>query len=585
MKSSSERAGRGPEGAAEAIIKLDRELMKLLARRAGLLSRLREGKDQATGPAAIRAEKSVRVAWEAEAVNFSKDPLFSRQLFNLLQEIKVLRQEEAQNAPVFNLNPPHRPISGRLAGPTDVLQARMRLMLAACLGQELELKNVLLTVEMLEAVKICSRAGADCAHSGRGTGNVGVRAGKPLELGGRTFFVGDDFFVFCLIMFMALAKPGVLRFNGGSRLKFSDLRVLRGFLPVLGARFYHIVPRSLGLPAGLECSGEIPDKVTPPAELPFEAVCALLAVPVFWQRPFRADLALLPAKTRDAALTNARALYKETGAEFKITGSLCDCFPGALVLPRNPVLPLDSVLSAFILAFPAFAGGSITILGKWPAQTPEAAMAEGLLKFAGISLEYGENEITAQAVDNSTCLPLTLPDLKAEFGPLFLALCARYFISSVEQNFTNDSALFPRTEEEITLAGEFFSRLDLDFQSDFARQGGEGGTISGTGRFWELRKRDSPRRDKGDSVTRGLRRSAGSAAWTCPDAYWGMAFALAAFARPGLVLANPGAVTEKNPFFWDIYNSLPDPRIRVPAWEEPQEKSGGPNPRRRLKAD
>ncbi|MDR2743802.1 MAG: 5-enolpyruvylshikimate-3-phosphate synthase, partial [Desulfovibrio sp.] len=297
-----ERTGRRPEGVAETIIELDRELMKLLARRGVLLSRLREGKEQATGAAAIRAEKAVRIAWEAEAVNFSKDPLFSRQLFNLLQEIRVLRKEEAQNAPVFNLNPPRRPVSGRLDGPTDVLQARMRLILAACLGQELELKNVLLTSEMLDAVKICSRAGADCAHDGRGTGSVAVRAGKPLELGGKTFFVGDDFFVFCLIMFMALAKPGTLRFNGGSRLKFSDLSVLRGFLPQLGARFYHIVPRSHGLPAGLECSGEIPDMVRPPAEMPVEAVCALLAAPVFWQRPFQADLALLSEKTLDMAL-------------------------------------------------------------------------------------------------------------------------------------------------------------------------------------------------------------------------------------------------------------------------------------------
>ncbi|MDR3175880.1 MAG: hypothetical protein LBU06_05035 [Desulfovibrio sp.] len=584
-----ERGTRRPDGAAAAIIELDRELMKLLARRSVLLSRMREGKEQATGPAAIRAEKSVRIAWEAEAVNFSKDPLFSRQLFNLLQEIKVLRREEAQNAPVFNLNPPRRPISGTLAGPTDGFQARLRLILAACLGQDLELKNVLLTAELLEAVKICSRAGAACTYNGRGTGNVEVRAGKPLELGGRTFFVGDDFFVLCLIMFLALAKPGVLRFNGGSRLKFSDLRVLRGFLPLLGARFYHIVPHSLGLPAGLECSGEIPDEVTPPAELPVEAVCALLAAPVFWQRPFRADLALLPGKTRDAALANVLALYTETGAEFQIKGSLFDYSPGPLVLPRNPVLPLDPVLSAFILAFPAFAGGSITVLGKWPAQTPEAAMAEGLLKFAGLGLECEEGGIVAQAADNSTCLPLTLSDLNAEFGPLFLAICARRLILSDDPSFTKDAALFPRTEDATALAGDFFFRLGLDFQPGLAGKDGEKAekAVSETEetRFWELRKRITPDRKGGENLTRDSGRRAGSAAWTCPDACWGMAFALAAFTRPGLVLANPGAVTEKNPVFWSIYNSLPDPRIHVPAWEEPREKIGDPNPRRRFKAD
>jgi hypothetical protein len=213
-------------------------------------------------------------------------------------------------------------------------------------------------------------------------------------------------------------------------------------------------------------------------------------------------------------------------------------------------------------------------------------MAEGLLKFAGLCLECGKNEITAQAASSSTCLPLMLSDLKAELGPLFLALCVRTFVVSDEQNFMNNSALFPRTEDEIALAGEFFSRLGLNFRPGFARGGKEEtGAETRDVCFWELHRQDSPDHAVGEHLTRGHGRRARSVAWTCPDAYWGMAFALAAFARPGLILANPGAVTEKNPVFWEIYNSLPDPRIRVPAWEEPGEKSCVPNPRRRLKAD
>jgi 5-enolpyruvylshikimate-3-phosphate synthase len=49
-----------------------------------------------------------------------------------------------------------------------------------------------------------------------------------------------------------------------------------------------------------------------------------------------------------------------------------------------------------------------------------------------------------------------------------------------------------------------------------------------------------------------------SAAWTCPDAYWGMAYALAAFASPGMRLANPGTVSDVMPTFWKLYNSLPE---------------------------
>jgi hypothetical protein len=47
--------------------------------------------------------------------------------------------------------------------------------------------------------------------------------------------------------------------------------------------------------------------------------------------------------------------------------------------------------------------------------------------------------------------------------------------------------------------------------------------------------------------------------WTAPSPVWAMAYALAAFARPQLKLANPGIMTALYPRFWALYNALPEP--------------------------
>ena len=77
--SDEQQGDRRLQGAVHALIGLDKDLMKLLARRAVLVSRIRGGRDHAGTPDAIQAEKAVRTAWEAGALAFSKDPRFARQ--------------------------------------------------------------------------------------------------------------------------------------------------------------------------------------------------------------------------------------------------------------------------------------------------------------------------------------------------------------------------------------------------------------------------------------------------------------------------------------------------------------------------
>jgi 5-enolpyruvylshikimate-3-phosphate synthase len=523
--------------------------MKLLVRRATLVSRIREGRDQAVTPAAVRAEKEVRLAWEAGVVDFSRDPVFARQLFNLLQDIKVLSREQARNAGVFTLQPPRRPVSGVLHGPADIRAATMRILAASCLGSALRLEKLLPAPALLDAVKSCARAGiaATCDHTGDGFAAVRVEPGPALAPAGRTLFVGDDSLTAHIMIFTALKQSGTLRLNGGGRLKAADLSALRRVLPLFGARMAHVVPHSRGLPAVLECSGALPEQVDAPADLPLDALSALLFAPPFWNVPIKINLAAVPALTAAHALAEVRPLHETLGADAETSGPCVEYRPTPLSLPERVSVPLDPVLSAFLLALPFFAGGSVTLEGEWPEQMPPALEALRMLNHAGLELERDAVRIRARAAGSPpafrawsgglSCNPSRGP------APLFLVMCAA---GPGAVNADAEFALRLFEGEEQEQAREFLTHAGIIVDS---AGGNTAAHASG--------------RSCADNTP---------AAWTCPDAYRGMAYALAAFARPGLRLANPGTVSEVMPAFWKLYNSLPELKdplpVSVPAHKE-----------------
>ncbi|MDR0339822.1 MAG: 3-phosphoshikimate 1-carboxyvinyltransferase, partial [Desulfovibrio sp.] len=549
------RTGGQPQGAAAALIDLDRDLMKLLVRRSTLVSRMRGGKDNASTPAAIQAEKAVRVAGEAGALAFSRDPRFSRQLFALLQDIKVMGKAEAQKANSFRLTPSKAAVNAAITGPTSSRGAQMRLALAAALGRPLVLEGVTLSPALLDAARALAQAGAAITHesTGSGIGRVSLQAGGKFAFTNKTLYVGDDLFTLYLLAFMAVGKTGACRFNGGARLKAADLSPLRQALPLFGARLAHVIPRSQGAPANVESSGYIPPLVVVPADLPLEGICALLLAPLAWGAPLTLNLAALPAVIATAALSEVRPLHREVGAEVETQGPHLVFTPGPLQPPSRPLLPLEPALAAYLLALPAFSGGSFTLYGRWPSSMPEAQEAEQLLAFAGLSLSHGgradgEESVTSSRLSAALDAPLHGNDISSRLGPLLLALCAHKKATGAELP-PLDGLPFPQDDVEKALAGEFFARA---------------GFYSGAAGLEPAPAEDGE-----------------APAWTSPDPYWSMAYALAAFHRPGLRLANPGNIGEVLPFFWNVYNGLPEPSdpARQPP-EKTEETSDRPARRR-----
>lgn len=560
------REDRTPDSAARALIDLDRELMKLLVRRATLVSRVREGKDSPATPASAQAEKTVRIAWETAALSFSKDPRFSRQLFALLQDIRILSKSESEQSTGFSLAPQPGIISGTMTGPTSVRTAQMRLALAAGLGKSLCLHPLMISSALNDTCKVCEQAGATLSREddGPALSRLTINEGKPLAFAGKSLYCGDNVFTVYLFAFLALGQPGVCRLNGGPELNAADLTPLRHTLPLFGARLAHIVPHSQGLPASLECSGTIPPYVLVPADLPEEALSALLLAPLVWGTPVTLDLSALPATATTAALAEVRPLHRDSGAEVETHGPKISFIPSPVSPPAEPALPLDPALAAYFLCLPAFRGGSLEMRGIWPSRMPEAAEAEQLFAWAGLECTITENSVTtrkpseedlkAKPVLQSFSLPMQSGDISPALGPLFLVLAALCLKTKGTVPSLESLLSFPEEDTDKTLAAELFARLGIVLDNGLLTPAGA-----------DASRQESP-------------------SWTSPDAFWAMAYALGSFLRPGLNLANPGVIANRMPAFWGIYNSLPV--VKDAAGKKAKEEADDGKPaRRRIIAD
>lgn len=524
-----------PGGIVAELVQLDQDVMKLLVRRAKLVSKMRGGRKHAATPQAVKSEKEVRLAWEQNAIRFSRDARFTRQLFSLLQELEMSTRQESEERGTFNLAPARRPVAVDLPGPAAVRATRLWATLAAASGSALQLDQVLLGDALIEHVKALNQAGAHLSWTA--DSSLANAGGAPLVFADKVFYAGEDTLTFHLLAFMAAGHTGKVRFTGGSALKMADLTPLRRFLPLLGARLAHSVPKSTGLPAAIEASGAVPEQVTLPADLPLDALSALFCAAATWPRPVRFDLSGLPAATSAQALAEVLPLLRSCGMEAAVHGTELRLDPALRRVPEKPALPLDPAVSVYLLALPAFAGGNVTLRGLWDPHCPEAPEAATLLRSIGLTLELTPDAVRVALSEGSAqatafSRPLDCQDLPEHLRPLGLALAALAALRSL----TPVPAPLLGPDLDPAMAQDFLDQLGL---------------IMADG---QLQKSDPASQE--------------AVHWSCPGPYWGMAFALCAYVRPHLHLINPAAVTDVMPSFWALYNSLPTPSLRGKAKED-----------------
>ena len=246
---------------------LDRDLIKMIARRSRMLTRL-------PNAGTSDHERELRTSWEENAAAVSRDPKLIRQIFALLQEVEVAPADMEQPS-AFNLAPARKTLAVDLPAPASDRLPRVRMVLAASGAAECTLHGVPLNGPVMECLKGLNQVGARLRWEE--DGRILCQGGEPVSgysksILDKVVHVGDDPFNLYLMLFQMVTRPARLKIIGESGLKFVDLAPIRHFLPLLGARLTSVVPGQEGLPARLESSAMLPSEVAVPAELPADAL-------------------------------------------------------------------------------------------------------------------------------------------------------------------------------------------------------------------------------------------------------------------------------------------------------------------------
>ncbi|MFW6324005.1 MAG: hypothetical protein ACOC0U_02980 [Desulfovibrionales bacterium] len=503
---------------------LDRKLTELLVRRSELMARSAERRVSKNAKLVDpREEKALWKIWKEVRDARELDPRIWEQIFNLTNALSYSRAEKSRSMKDYTLFPRRTPFSLATAGPPSSFCARLHLCLAAVGERSLHLKGAVLNDPTIELIKLLNQAGASIEWNAEG--DINVSRDRALHFNRKSIFCGQNPLNFFFALSLAVHGLGTCRLTGGTRLKTLDLHPLRETLSTMGARVVHLDPHSSGLPVRIESTGRVPEEfefkaITPPEFVQaFIVVSAALGKRISVSWPDEMTCRALPGSVAQILADTTYAQIQPSGIEFPEKG---------LTLPEHPHIPLDPVLSAYLMALPLGAEGNVLLTGRWPARA-DAEEIQFILQQV-LELEIHKEEVrTGRKGD----YPATVSSRK--FSPLGFA--ALLLTSAQEYRWG-------LTDED-----------DIEFADDFLRSAG-----------FEYEWSQSALVITGRTVLEPPTVSA-------PTSEWGMAMALVAFRLQGLVLRNPGIVASLWPGFWKIYNSLHK--------QDSPEKKGNGNERKR----
>ncbi len=520
------------------LAELDERILALIGERSSILAReaawRRSKGKSATDPS---LEKHLWKAFEAQAKKAGLDRRMARQVFNLLNlcPAEEARPQAARTTP-YVLAPRRVPLDIDLPGPRSLALVRNWVALAAAANLPLRLAPVILNDPLVDLVKALNQAGA---HLSWAQNEIVNQPGQGVQVEGKVLFTGDDPANLYLLIALCLAQAGRVKLTGGGGLKLMDAGPLNQMLPNLGARLVPLNPHSHGLPARLECGGDMAGEVSLPQDAPPEFAAALILAG--WSYPQGLTLRFSPNTELTRHLRRAVWTLKAAGIQAELDETSCSVSSGVPRIPVEPDPPLDPVLTAYLLALPALADGRVELSGRFHPEDPVAAFVLERLDALGLDLDVREDSLAAKA--------LRLPDHDIRIGQvpellplaLVMALRAKRPVR----------ILLPGDEPLPAAAEEFLTRLGANFEA------GDGYVETSPSELsW-------------------------SGVWTCPDPYFALGLALASFLKPGLAMDNPGVLTALWPQFLGLYNALPTGRS---APRPDKEKTDDDKPtRRRIK--
>lgn len=539
---------KAPRLVTDEVREIDRNICNLLLKRHNLLDKIRKN-----GRLPAEDEKKLRESWQREVARISKDPELSVSFFSLMQNVSFMPRPDktgeniamqgARPRDAFNLAPPHLPLKLQMKAPLSSRLSRLWLYIASASGQAARLEPILTGNPLMNFIKTLEHLGVSL---NRTLENVAVLPGEPLSRPDTVIHADNSEFNFYLFLAHYLGKPSRVKFTASSPLSLTNLSNLTAFLPSLGSRMISVIPKSSSLPARFECSGMLPPGIDFPADLSPMFAMSLAVAAMFYDQPFAINLSAHAEKRH--ILEQLQPLLDSCGAVWRLDNFTLNMEPCLPLTPKEPRIPMEDGVAAFLLAFAEPLRGAALLSGSWLEEQKQENLWN-LLLHCGCAWKKTQQGVSNE---NNTIINKFLLDEEtfARFSPL--PEYAAALISSL-------AACACLAGGQSSLPISLLAQADVQ---DF---------LTAAGLSCHDSKLEMPPQE---TVTN---------TWNSPSPAWAMALALAACARhgkSGFRLGNPGIVTDWWAGFWNFYNSLPEPGAK--SAKVPQ---GGEKKIRRIKTE
>ncbi len=505
---------------------LDRGIIKLMAKRAKVIERMINFKSLDA-----QTEKTIRTSWEANTAKYCPDPKISRELYLLIQSVKAIDETDYDHA--YNLAPLPKPVAVDLQAPASSRLARFYMSLAAASGKATKMKNVPLTDSIIHTIKSLNAMGGDLWFENNGT--ILSRSAKGLQRGNdKIIHVGSDEQSLWLCLALSLGLPYHLKITGENQLCKLDFTPISQFLAQFSARLVQVIPASIGLPIRIEASGMLASEIEIPSNLPMDFVFALLLAAPFWESPVCFNMKTYYTELQDdeiklntwnTGLDDIKDIIATAKLPIQFNADTICVEPQEISLPEEIILPSDGEICTSFFLLPAFTSGYVSLKGHWTKKGQQKYL-EQILHFAGLDFNIEDTVATAKG-DSGKVVGESIPPCSLETSTL-LTLWAWANGKQIEM---------PRAVKESPITESFFAHLGYGMD-----------------------------KEKIDPLY---------APFMAPNAAWAVAYALGAYLRPRVKLVNPNILNDYYPFFWRMYNTLPNPSI-----DKAERKDDTPKPRR-----
>ena len=528
-----------PESLRKELSEVDSELMHLLARRCELFDRhLQDRRARSQSLSDPEMEKALWQVWQRESRDTGLDEKLLRRAFHLLNGLAYDRTERPPDKE-FVLRPRADSAAVDLKGPRDRELTRMWIALAAASGTSLRLERPVMNDDLFELLKALQQVGARVSWDSEA---VWAEAGQTTDFNGKSLYVGGDALNLYLMVFMAALEPGSCKLTGSTRARLADLGPLFDLLPRMGARGVSILPGNKGLPMRLEASGNPEEDIVLPDDAPREMGMALVLCHGFFHAAKRGMRITWNQDGWRGALEPAREVLAACGVDFTLEQGSLRLEPGEREKPRQPDLPMDPELGAYLLAVPCFVGGWTRLSGGLAEGSTRREVLTRVLGAFDVALEEDEEAVVATPREPSG----EEAELDLRETPWIAPLAVSLAMAAGGARLR----LPPGERTEFALEAARELGAEVSFEGDLLHVAS---LIGDGGRTPEL---------------------------TSPDSGWTMALSLIALLQPGIVLRNPGELHGDWPDFWTVYNALPRPQDAFAAREEKGRKDHGTKRRR-----